>query len=204
MKKNNLKFWKIAFSVISIILVILIAFKIITNDPLAINASDHMHGNENAKITIIEYSDFECPYCAIYSSFLNQLHEEFPNDILIIYRQFPLQSIHINAYNASKASEAAGRQEKFWEMHDLLFKNQEIWSKMTYPENAFKSYAQELQLDIDKFLADFESKEVENKVNKDLKSAFALKLNATPTLFLNGEKIKNPGSYEGLKLMVNS
>lgn len=163
--------------------------------------NEWIKGNVNALITIIEYSDFQCPACASYAPVMKRLSQEFPDKLRIIYRHFPLVSVHANAVEAARAAEAAGLQGKFWEMHDMLFEKQDEWSKDGSPKDKFTSYAQELELDEEKFLADYESKAIEEKVDQDLASANQLRLNSTPSFFLDGEKI-SPGGYDEFKALV--
>jgi len=166
-------------------------------------ASDEwMMGEQDAKVTLIEYSDFQCPACSSYAPLMSQLTTDFEGGVRVVYRHLPLFTIHDNALDAAKASEAAGKQGKFWEMHDLLFENQEEWVNDASPRERFVQYAEFLELDMGKFEVDYEGKEVEDKVNEDLQSANRLRLNSTPTFFLNGKKIKPPSSYDDFKSKV--
>lgn len=167
-----------------------------------IQADEWVKGEQNAAVTVIEYSDFQCPACATYAPLISQLTEDLEGKVKVIYRHLPLFTIHNNALDAAKAAEAAGIQGKFWEMHDLLFENQEDWSDEGSPRDKFVKYAETLELDIAKFEADFESSEVEDKVNEDLSTANRLRLNSTPTFFINGKKIRSPSSYDDFKSKV--
>jgi protein-disulfide isomerase len=173
----------------------------VLSDVSQVNEGDWIMGNREALVTLIEYSDFACPSCAAYSTYLNKLDEEHPEKLKIIYRHFPLISIHDNSSLAAQAAEAAGLQGKFWEMHDMLFEKQDDWKEEKNPVEKFSEYARDLNLDEDRFLTDLESKDVENKVKSDLNQAVKLRLNYTPTLFLNGEIIQ-PSGYEELKSLV--
>ncbi len=161
-------------------------------------------GNKNASVILVEYSDLQCPACGFYYPMLKKLSEEFKNEILFIYKHFPLRQIHKNAQIAAQATEAAGMQGKFWEMHGMIFDNQKIWSNQNTQEakQSFILYAKSLNLNLDKFKKDIESEKVINKVNKDYLEGIKLNVNATPTFFLNGNKINNPRSYnEFVKLI---
>ena len=171
-------------------------------------SSDWVKGNKESKIILIEYSDFQCPACGIYYPIVNKLAEEFGDKIAIIYRHFPLKSIHRNAEAAALAAEAAGRQGKFWEMHNALFDNQKEWSDEINSGEYFVKYAGGLpvgqtgvNIDINKFKADLSLQEVKNKVKNDLVGAEKNNLNSTPTFFLNGKKIQ-PRSYEEFKQII--
>ena len=106
-----------------------------------------------------------------------------------MYRHFPLLSIHPNAQPSAWASEAAANQGKFWEMHDVLFSRQEEWSSLGDPTEYFMDLAAQLELNVEQFSADMNSAEVKNRVSADLRMAEQLRLNSTPTLFLDGEKM---------------
>lgn len=168
----------------------------------AINAADHKKGVENAKVTIVEYSDFQCPACAQYYPMLKQLTEEFPNDVQIVYRHYPLKQIHKNAEKAASASEAADKQGKFWDMHDMLFNTQKVWGEMDKPEEQFEKYAGSLGLNIEQFKTDLASAEVSEHVRSDESSANTMNLRGTPTFFLNNNLIASPQSYDQLKNVV--
>jgi protein-disulfide isomerase len=168
----------------------------------AISTEDWVKGNRDAKIVLIEYSDFQCPACGFYFSILKKLSEEFGENIAIVYRHFPLFSIHPNAKAAAYAAEAAGKQGKFWEMHDLIFTNQDEWINKKNVDEIFIKYAQSLNLNIDQFKKDFSSKEIKQKIENSYKNALKLGLDSTPTFFLNGKKIPNPRNYEDFKNLI--
>jgi len=164
----------------------------------AINSEDWVRGNPAAKVILIEYSDLQCPACAFYYPVLKKLEEEFGDKLAVVYRHFPLP-IHQNAKPAAYAAEAAGRQGKFWEMHDLIFESQKEWKDRKDINDVMKGYAQRLNLNTDQFTADFTSKEIREKVEVAYRSAISLGLNSTPTFFLNGKKISNPRNYEDFR-----
>lgn len=169
----------------------------------AVSAADHKKGAENPKVTLVEYSDFQCPACGQYYPMFKQLAQEFPNDVAVVYRHYPLKQIHQNAEKAAEAAEAAGKQGKFWDMHDMLFNTQNVWDTLDKPEEQFEKYAQSLGLNIEQFKKDMTSAEVVEKVRNDENSAHSMNLRGTPTLFLNNTLIQNPQSYEQLKAMVS-
>lgn len=165
-------------------------------------AQDWIKGNKEAKVSIVEYSDFQCPACKIYASITKQLFEEFGDNLSITYRHFPLRSVHKNANIAAQAAEAAGIQGKFWEMHDVLFEKQEDWSQEANPIDKFIEYATGLGINKEQFRSDISSDVVKRKVDESYQAGLALKLNSTPTFFLNGEKIQNPANYDQFKSLV--
>lgn len=168
-----------------------------------IQANDHLKGNKEAKVIFIEYSDFQCPACAAYYPIIKEIVKIYQDKVLFVYRHFPLRQIHPNAQLAAQAAVTAGLQNKFWEMHDLIFERQKNWSEVKNPKDLFIQYAQELALDIEKFKLDLDSKEVKDKVNADYNSAISLRLNGTPTFFLNGQKLDLPLPLEKLKKLID-
>jgi protein-disulfide isomerase len=163
---------------------------------------DHITGSATASATLIEYSDFQCPACAGYQVYVSQLKDELGDQLKIIFRHFPLDNIHPNARLAAQASEAASNQGEFWQMHDLLFENQQLWDELEDPTEEFTQYAKSLNLDIEKFSLDLNSKEVIDKVNSDYQTGLKAKVNSTPSFFINNQKITNPASYEVFKEII--
>ncbi len=181
-----------------------VADPIVDGTPITITgvaASDHSKGSDKPKLTLIEYSDFQCPACAVYYPVVKQLAEEFKSDVLFVYRNFPLPQ-HANAFPAARAAEAAGKQGKFWEMHDKLFETQIAWENSVRPYGTFSRYATELGLNLDQFEADYDSSAVKNKIDADIKSGQSAGVNGTPSFYLNGVKINNPRSYDDFKLTL--
>lgn len=171
---------------------------------LTINDTDHVRGSKDAKVALVEYGDFQCPACGAYYPLVKNLETDFPDNLAVIYRDFPLTSIHKNAMNGAKAAEAAGLQGKFWEMHDMLYEKQDEWSGLGDPKDTFAGYAETIGIDKDQFLTDYGSKEVQDKISADINVANQLGVNATPTFYLNGEKLTNPTSYDAFKSLVQS
>ena len=162
----------------------------------AVSPSDWVQGNKESKVVLVEYSDFQCPACGAFSAVVKQLNAEYGSKMQFVYRHFPLPQ-HGNAKLAAYAAEAAGKQNKFWEMHDLLFEHQQDWSESNNAENIFLGYAKSLGLNIEQYQNDFNSKEVADKVNKDYQNGDQAGISATPTFFLNGKKLELT-SYEEL------
>lgn len=169
-----------------------------------VNSGDWSEGNKNAKVTLIEYLDFECPTCAAYYPLMKELKEEFKDDVLFINRYFPLSG-HINGMSSAIAVEAAGRQGKYWEMHNIVFEKQREWGGKSVINTAiFEEYAKEIGLDVEKFKSDVKLSEVREKVNKDRNSGQSLGVTGTPTFFLNGVKIVNPQTIEDFRIQLNA
>lgn len=161
-------------------------------------------GNENAAVTLVEYSDFECPACASYYPFIKQLADDFPDDLKIVYRHFPLTSIHRYALPAARAAEAAGNQGKFWEMHDKLFENQRSWERNSQADEIFEAYAGELGLNLEQFRKDYNDGSTKSKVQSDARLGQQNNVTGTPSFFLNGRKISNPRGYTELKQLIQN
>jgi protein-disulfide isomerase len=170
--------------------------------PIEINDSDWIEGPKEAQVTLLEYGDFQCPACGNYYPLVKKLHEEYPENLRVIFRNFPLVSIHPNAMTAAKAAEAAGKQGKFWEMHDKLFENQTDWSDERDPKDKFIGYANDIGLNEEQFVSDMDSSEVQDKINNDMLSGNTLGVNSTPTFYLNGKQV-TPKSYDEFKSLVD-
>jgi len=155
---------------------------------LELRSNDQVKGNPEANLVLVKYSDFQCPACASAYPFASSLVDEFGDDLAFVYRHFPLPQFR-HSLRAAIASEAAGRQGAFWPMHDLIFDNQGIWSGAQDANALFVSYAEDLGLNIEQFVSDLESTELESKVMSDRASGDRLGVQATPTFFLNGEHI---------------
>jgi len=164
--------------------------------------SDWSRGNLESDVVLLEYADFQCPACAAYHPLLEQLYSEYGDRIRMVYRHFPITQIHANAEPAGRAAEAAGRQGKFWEMHDMLYETQSSWANERNAEDKFIQYAESLDLNIDQFKADMNSDEAKEKVANDNIGGARSGVQGTPTFFLNGEKITNPRNYDELKTVV--
>lgn len=172
-----------------------------TTSSINVTASDWFKGDKNAKAVLVEYSDFQCQGCAFYYRIINTLEKEVGDKMLFVYRHFPLPQ-HKNARLSAYASEAAGNQGKFWEMHSIIFENQKIWSDTDDAKQIFTDYAKSLNLDLTQFEKDLDSVKVKDKVENDLKSGQQLGVNSTPTFYLNGKKLNNIESYEQFKQII--
>lgn len=175
-----------------------------SGEPKQVTASDWARGDIAANVVIIEYSDFQCPACGAYYPVLKRLEEKFGSQIGFVYRHFPLpQIIHQNAELAAMAAEAAGRQGKFWEMHDLLFENQKTWSINSNAKEIFIGYARESRLDENKFANDLNAKEIKEKISSSYQEGVSLGITGTPTFFLNGKKLPAPRTYEEFEKIIS-
>lgn len=169
----------------------------------AVTSTDWIRGVRNGKTVLVEYSDFQCPACARYEPILRQLEQEFGQRLEFVYRYFPLRQIHINAELSAAAAEAAGKQGKFWEMHDTIFDHQNDWAESPSARTIFIGYAEGLKLDMEKFKSDFDSGETADRIEKDFRGGERAGVNSTPTFFLNGQKIPNPRTYAEFQTLIN-
>lgn len=168
-------------------------------DPVAIPvAGSPERGPQDARITLVEFSDFECPYCSLAVAQVNAIMAAYPKDVKLIYKQFPL-SMHPHASLAAAASLAANAQGKFWPMHDVLFQN----SRKLNRQNIL-AWASELHLDIGKFTADLDSGKYQAVIQKDMSDGEAAGVYGTPAFFINGRHYNGPVSLETLKPILDA
>ena len=157
---------------------------------------------KDAKVTVVEFLDFECEACGAAYPTVEMIREEYKGKINFVVRNFPL---HKNSVLAAKAAEAAGEQGKFWEMYSMLFENQTEWAEKTNPQTeVFIAYAEELELDMDKFKKGLESKAFEDKVNRDKSDGITAGVKGTPTFFINGKLAGNVMAYEEFKGKIDA
>lgn len=165
---------------------------------------DWIKGNEDAQVTLVEYLDFECEACGAYYPVVKRLSEEFGAEVKFVNKYFPLPG-HKNSMTSALAVEAAGRQGKYWEMHNILFENQRDWGEKQAPDpKIFENYARKIGLDMDKYKNDIASQELKDRIERDRKEGQKLGLSGTPSFYLNGKKIENPRGYEDFKALIQS
>ena len=146
--------------------------------------SVHIRGNPDAPVTLEEFGDFECPSCKNVATFLDKVIKEYHPRVRLIFRSFPL-AMHQQAREAALAAEAAGLQGRFWEMHDMLFREQAVWSSATDAEMLFDTYAETLGLDLNQFRKDLKSDKVRERIESDQARAKSLGVKVAPTLFID-------------------
>lgn len=173
-------------------------------DPEILIAKDSPKlGSPSSTVTLVEFGDFQCPACGAYFTVIKQLMDQNKDSLSLVFRHFPLPS-HPNALPASRAVEAAGKQGKFWEMYDKVYETQKVWSAEKNAAEIFAGYAKDLSLNTDQFTKDMASSEVQKRIDADVIDAKTLGINATPTFFLNGEKIQNPASLEDFETLIKA
>jgi protein-disulfide isomerase len=159
-----------------------------------IEKEDHVQGSASAPITVVEYGDYECPFCGAAYPMLKELQKQLGNKMRFVFRNFPLTNVHPYAELAAEAAEAAGAQGKFWEMHDGIYENQE-----SLGEELILELAKTIGLDIKKFREDLEKHKFAERVKKDFMGGVRSGVNGTPGIFLNG--IQYPGALDKMNVL---
>lgn len=154
-------------------------------------------GNAKAKLAIVEFSDFQCPFCRRVNPTLAQIEKEYGDKVRIVFKHLPLE-MHPKAPAAHAAAEAAHQQDKFWEMHDLIFNNQESMSPEKYVE-----YAQRLGLDVERFKRDVASAQVKARIDADQQEAGRLGVTGTPSFFVNGRFLSGAQPFPAFKSLID-
>jgi len=148
-----------------------------------VSENDHAQGDADAPVTLVEYGDYQCPYCGAAYGVIKSVQQQLGKKLRFVFRNFPLNQAHPMAQLAAEAAEAAGAQGKFWEMHDALFENQ----KRLGPQ-LVKTLAAQLQLDAAQFEADLEERKFQSRVKHDFMGGVRSGVNGTPGFFINGER----------------
>jgi protein-disulfide isomerase len=162
------------------------------------NKEDHIQGDIDKNVTLVEYGDFECPHCGAAYPIVKEIQKIEGDSLAFIFRNFPLSHAHPHALHAAYAAESAGKQNKYWEMHDLLLENQDALE-----DEDLKAYAEKLNLDIPQFLKDMESEEIAKKVQDEITNGARSGVNGTPTFFINNIRFDGPSQLEPLLKDIN-
>ena len=158
------------------------------------NIADHVYGLPSSKVTLIEYGDFQCPYCGQAYPQVKSVTQDYKSKITFVFRNYPLSTIHANAKAGAAAAEAAGLQGKYWEMHDKLYPTQSDWESLATDKRtaAYVSYAKAVGVkDLDKFKTDMGGNPVNKKINFDLALGNKANVTGTPSFYLNGKKVSD-------------
>lgn len=158
-----------------------------------VTANDHAEGPDNAAVTLVEYGDYECPHCGRAYPIVKQVQKHFGKQLRFVFRNFPLTEMHPNAEGAAETAEFAGAQDKFWEMHDLLFENQRRLGG-----DLFRSLADRLKLSAAALADALEQGTFEDRVRSDFRSGIRSGVNGTPTFFINGHRHDAPFDFDDL------
>lgn len=214
------RFW----SVLAVIAIILIGIFVFTNSNKASAPSsgaggltNHVEGSASTGVKLVEYGDFQCPACGGYYPLVKQVFDKYQSQIQYQFRNFPLYQIHQNAMAGARAAEAADLQGKYWQMFDKLYtenglfyqaeqqgQNYPTWISSSNPLDDFSGYASSLGLNVAKFKTDYASKTVNDRIQADLKEGNRLKVDSTPTFFLDGKRISNPQSLDAFNKVIEA
>lgn len=173
------------------------------DEKILIRSDSPKISTSSATVTLVEFGDYQCPACGAYSSVVKQVLSDFKDSITFVFREYPLP-MHPNAPLAAQAAVAAGRQGKYWDMHYTLYDKQTDWSLGTDARAKILGYAKEMGLDVVKFTKDMDSDVVKEVVSRDTTDGNTLGVNATPTFYLNAEKIENPKSLADFETLVKA
>ena len=154
-------------------------------------------------VTLVEYADIQCPACKAYHPIVKQLVEAYPGQLKVVFKHFPLTSIHPNAMDAAIAAEAAGKQNKFFEFVDIAYEKQGEWAGLPNPDDKFAEYAKEAGADVAKFKADIKDSQLAKNVETEREEGITNGVTGTPSFYLEGERIQNPADLDAFKVLVN-
>jgi protein-disulfide isomerase len=165
---------------------------------VAVSAKDHIQGDPKATVTLVEYGDYQCPSCGQAYPIVKRLQKHFSKRLSFVFRNFPLTQIHPYAQPAAETAEYAGAHHKFWEMHDLLYENQE-----RLDDDLLDELSQQLSLDPEELTRALESKQFEARVRADFSTGVRSGVNGTPTFFINGQRHDGSYDYESMVEAIN-
>lgn len=161
---------------------------------LPVSERDHVQGSPNAAVTLVEYGDYECPYCGQAYGVVKQIQDVMGDDLRFVFRNFPLAQMHPHAERAAEAAESAGTQGRFWEMHDLLYEHQQ-----TLDDGHLLRFAEVAGLNTERFRRELAEGVYRDRVREDFRSGVKSGVNGTPTFFING--VRHDGSWEMASLL---
>lgn len=170
--------------------------------PAQVDSSDHIRGMQDAAVTLTIYGDFQCPACLTEVQYLGRAWPQIADKARVVFRHYPLD-IHRHGFLAARYAEAATLQGKFWEMYDVLYANQGLWSNVTDAAELFNGYAEQVGLDLPQLLKDIDLPEVRSKILADQRGGVKAGVRSTPSLFVNGRAVANPVSAAGFVALVN-
>jgi protein-disulfide isomerase len=206
------RFW----GIVAVVVVIMGAIFVINNNSGKTNTpsssknnsnqpTNHVEGQGADGVTLLEYGDYECPYCGEFAPIVKQVVALYSQDIYFQFRNLPLTEIHPNAFAAARAAEAASLQNKFWQMHDTLYESQSQWVPASDPESYFIQYAQQLGLNVNKFKQAYVSSQVNDSITADVNAFDATGTEeATPTFFLDGAQFTPQMTVSSFEQYINA
>jgi protein-disulfide isomerase len=165
--------------------------------------SVHIRGDSRASVTLEEFGDFECPMCKNFAALLDEVIKEYHPRVRLIFRNYPL-AMHHYSRDAARAAEAAGLQGRYWEMHDMLYREQPVWNSSNNARILFISYAETLGLDLDRFQKDMQSDKVRERIEYDEARARSLGVKTTPSLFVDKHEMEpNDLGEDGVRRLID-
>jgi protein-disulfide isomerase len=164
-----------------------------------VSSKDHIQGKSTARIELVEYGDYQCPYCGRAYPILKNIQRSLGDDLKFVFRNFPLSEMHPHAFNAALAAEAAALQGKFWEMHDIIFEHQQHLD-----DKSLLGYAKTVGLDLERFKKDIQTEALQNKVEQDFETGVRSGVNGTPSFFINGKKYNGDWELEPFEAFLRS
>ena len=171
-------------------------------ESLLVGENPHVEGAAEPKVTIVEFGDFQCPACSASHPITKQVLGQYGDSVKFVFRHFPLE-MHDHAFDAARAAEAAGAQGKFWEMHDKLYENQEDWAEKDDYLAKFEVYAKDIGLNLDEYKKAMADKPYDPIISKGLTDGTAAGVNATPTFFINGQKMAGVFTFDEWKKLLD-
>ena len=168
--------------------------------------SQNIEGLGKANVKLVEYGDYECPYCEEYASVVSQVVSDEFNNITFQFINYPLTSIHPNAFPGARAAQAAGLMGKFWQMHDALYNpsNWNQWSTSNNPMPYFQTYASQLGLNVKTFINKYNSNQVNNMIEADIALGNKINIQGTPTFYLDGKQIQVSPQVSAFEKLINA
>lgn len=200
------RFW----GIVVVVVLVMVGIFALTNHSSSTSSSNakptsHIEGQGKDGVTLVEYGDYECPYCGQYYPIVKQVVALYSPYIYFQFRNLPLTQIHPNAFAGARAAEAAAMQNKFWQMHDLLYQNQSEWVSASDPTPIFDQFAKQLGLNVATFKKDFNSSQVNNAINADVAAFNATGAQmATPSFFLDGKQISPLETVSSFESYLNA
>lgn len=225
LEKNNSKVKWIAISVVSVLFLFLFVGTILIaknkNKPTTASGAAQFANNGHIRmltskgddatasaekaqkaITMVEYGDFECPACKTYHPVVKQVLATFPDQLKLVFKNFPLTTVHPNAQAAAVAAEAAGRQDKFFQFVDVLYDKQDEWAGLDNPQSKFEEYAKDLSLNLATFQKDQKDPVVAKLIEDEKNEGIQNGVTGTPSFYIDGKKIENPATFDAFKKIV--
>lgn len=178
--------------------------KIATHPEALVRSDSHIIGKTGSKVTVVEFGDYQCPACGLAYPVVKKMLETYKDnpEVSFVFRNYPLLSVHPNAEISAEAAEAAAKQGKFWEMHEMLYEHQNDWAELPNPISVFEQYANTIGIDGTKLKADLDAHSLSTVVEADQADGDKLGINSTPTFFVNNVEITQVPSFDTLDQMI--